>query len=169
VESGKLDTRVRRGIVYVFCTFNSPLSTFHYSLGSFFQWLRMQVVNLAIGVQFPYEPLELSWPVRLAVQDRRFSTCKRGFDSPTGHSISELGTNKGDDTALSLVPRSVFRAKNGDVDQLEGVATLRTWTVWVRIPPSPLEFSKLQTGRRSTGSHKPGCWVQLPGLQLGKG
>ena len=37
------------------------------------------------------------------------------------------------------IPRSEFRIRAGDVDQRVGVATLRTWTVWVRIPPSPLE------------------------------
>ncbi len=51
-----------------------------------------QVVNLAMGVRFPYEPLVCSWPVRLAVQDSRFSTCKRGFDSPTGHSELVVGS-----------------------------------------------------------------------------
>ena len=56
--------------------------------------------------------------------------------------------------------RFVFR--NGDVAQLVAGDGLRSRLVWVRIPPSPL----LQTGRRSTGSHKPGLWVQLPGLQL---
>ena len=52
--------------------------------------LRCQVVNLTTRVQFPYEPLVCALvcpirPVRLAAQDDRFSTCKRGFDSPTGH------------------------------------------------------------------------------------
>src|SRR5262245_4449068 len=55
--------------------------------GSFFQRPGYQRVNLVIRVRSPYEPLT-TWPVRLTVQDGRFSTCKWGFDSPTGHSAT---------------------------------------------------------------------------------
>lgn len=53
--------------------------------------LGCQGVNLEMRVRLPYEPpvcVALTCckrPVRLAAQDDRFSTCKRGFDSPTGH------------------------------------------------------------------------------------
>ena len=71
----------------------------------------------------PARAAEQGWPVRLTAQDDRFSTCGWGFDSPTGH-------------------------WNGDVDQRAGVATLRTWTVWVRIPPSPLRTPCRRVGAR---------------------
>lgn len=68
-------------------------------------------------------------------------------------------------TRATAASARVNMRPNGDVDQLAGVATLRTWRVWVRIPPSLLQTT-VQTGRRPSGSHKPGGWVQLPGLQL---
>ena len=83
-------------------------------------------------------------PVRLVVQDGGFSTRKRGFDSPTGHWGS---------------------APHGDVDQ-PGRSRHAQNVDSVGSNPTVTTGSTLQTGRRSTGSHKPGGWVQLPGLQL---
>ncbi len=101
--------------------------------GSFFQRPGCQVVNLAMGVRFPYEPLggELE-----LMEVRRLTTARSS--SGSGRQILNLQTGvRVPHGSLRLALRT-WGLSCGDVDQLGGVATLRTWTVWVRIPPSLL-------------------------------
>ena len=114
--------------------------------------------SLALWVQFPPGALSEIWPVLLMAQDGRFSTCEWGFESPTGHWISDefkvmSVEMKRSDFSLLITQHSSL--PNGDVDQRQESPRSERGQCGFK---SHHHYSKvLQTGRRPTGSHKPGC------------
>ena len=85
----------------------NPNSEFQFriSWGSFFQRPGYQVVNLAMRVQFPHEPLNNDGPFVSTAQDDRFSACKWGSIPPRvtqneGIRISECEIKKSSSCSL---------------------------------------------------------------------